>query len=621
MKKSLKQRKKEKLGLIINSNAMYRTFMDLLNQDYFVDKSNIINDFNKLISKNSDKYVCITKPRRFGKTSIAAMLVTYYSEGIPSKGIFDKLKVSKGKSSDKKEKKQEIKQYNEFQGKYHTIYINLSYNFSSNNTIENLKSSINEDLKMDIERLYPKSKILNKYNDNIDKNLERLCLEIGKKFVLILDEWDYIITNKKLSENVREEYIVFLKDLIKDRSYTAFVYMTGIVPIAKELSHSTLNCFAKYTMLNDEEYFQYFGFTEQEVKALCIENTKLKYKDLESWYNGYKSYNGENIFNPLSVVRALKSKKIKNYWSQTGRYDEVKRIINYDIDGVKEDILKLINGEKIKIKLNDYDVEEIQGKSKNEKSKYELYSEMVTYGFLTYCKEEISIPNKELEEKFIDALKDRSDMKYFYDMIENSEEMLKATLNKNVKRMCEILNKSHMEKIRPGDKVDHGTLKLIMDYVYFHARSIYNITEEYPNGKGRADLIIYPKEENKLKGEIIIIELKVDRSAEEAINQIKEKKYFFDFKDKEYYGNILFVGINYDKKNKQYSCIIEEYDKNEDTSEAKNKRKNKPDSDGIYKTSEAKKKRRNEPESEGVYMSLRSSHRKLSKNYSGYLTH
>ncbi|KAG4097821.1 hypothetical protein H8356DRAFT_1275079 [Neocallimastix lanati (nom. inval.)] len=557
---------------------MYELYKDLLEEKYFVDKSNIINDFNKLINKNSEKYVCITKPRRFGKTSIAAMLVTYYSKNIDSKEIFDKLKVSKGKSSDNKEKKNEIKQYKEFQGKYHTIYLDLSSNVFSFETLNAFISSINRKLKRDIKKLFPNSEVLKEYDDDIVYNLQNLYLENDKKFILIIDEWDYIITSKRFTDKERKEYINFLKYLIKDHTYLVFVYMTGITAIAKELSQSTLNCFREYTMLNDKKYYKYFGFTEEEVQELCSKNKNLTFEDLESWYNGYKSYDGKKIFNTWSVIHALNSDIIENYWSQTGGFNEVKRTIDFDIVGVKEDILELINGNEIEIKLENYGVEDIQKESEDQVHMKEiLYSKMVTFGYLTYYKGKISIPNEELREEFIKALRNnKSDMQYIYDMIKNSDEMLEVTLHKNVKRMCEILDKSPMEKISPGDKLDHGNLKRVIDYSYFNARTRYEIEEESPCGHGRADIIFLPKGKNKVNGEIIIIELKVNSTAKEAINQIHQKKYYNGLKKKGYYGNILLIGINYDQKKVEYSCVIEEYNNNMkllSTSESANRKR------------------------------------------------
>ncbi|ORX64854.1 hypothetical protein BCR32DRAFT_272944 [Anaeromyces robustus] len=614
------------MGFIIDSENMYRKFNCLLKQKFFVDKSNIINDFNKLIDIDGSKNVCITKPRRFGKTSIAAMLTTYYSIGIDSHEIFDKLKVSKGKSSDETEKKKEIEQYSKFQGKYHTLYFDFSSELYKRNNLNDFLDSINKILKEDIKKIYPKSNILNNNEkdkiDNLIYNLQYLHIESKDIFIIIIDEWDYLISNNVFPPEEKVEYIRFLKGLIKDKGYLAFAYMTGITPIAKEFSQSTLNCFTEYSMLDDDKYYQYFGFTEQEVRDLCEKNkkinksNKIEYKDLENWYNGYKAYNGEKIFNPWSVYHALANDKIKNYWIGTGRFDELVNIINFNILGVKDDILELIKGNKIKLKLKGFGTEnnlnsstnnkETNEKKKEKKLKAELYSKMVTFGFLTYYDGKISIPNKELEEKFIDVLKDNDDLEYYYNMINNSEEMLKMTLKKNPEEICKILKNSHMEKIKPRDKMDHGNLKRVFEFAYFNARINYIVDEEVGKGKGIADFIFYPKDKNKA---VIIIELKVNGSAKKALKQIHLKEYYHDLKNDGYKGNILLLGINLNTKNKSYSCIIEERDnklekisvneypeseneKKIDQPNSKNKRKTDQESDGIYKRLRSATKRK-----------------------------
>ncbi|ORX65570.1 hypothetical protein BCR32DRAFT_113801 [Anaeromyces robustus] len=614
------------MGFIIDSENMYRKFNCLLKQKFFVDKSNIINDFNKLIDIDGSKNVCITKPRRFGKTSIAAMLTTYYSIGIDSHEIFDKLKVSKGKSSDETEKKKEIEQYRKFQGKYHTLYFDFSSELYKRNNLNDFLDSINKILKEDIKKIYPKSNILNNNEkdkiDNLIYNLQYLHIESKDIFIIIIDEWDYLISNNVFPPEEKVEYIRFLKGLIKDKGYLAFAYMTGISPIAKEFSQSTLNCFTEYSMLDDDEYYQYFGFTEQDVRDLCEKNkkinknNKIEYKDLENWYNGYKAYNGEKIFNPWSVYHALANDKIKNYWNGTGRFDELVNIINFNILGVKDDILELIKGKKIEIEIEGFGTENnlnssTNNKETNEKTienemKAELYSKMVTFGFLTYYDGKISIPNKELEEKFVKVLRKYKDLKYYYNMINNSEEMLKMTLKKNPEEICKILKNSHMEKIKPRDKMDHGNLKRVFEFAYFNARINYIVDEEVGKGKGIADFIFYPKDKNKA---VIIIELKVNGSAKKALKQIHLKEYYHDLKNDGYKGNILLLGINLNTKNKSYSCIIEERDnklekisvneypeseneKKIDQPNSKNKRKTDQESDGIYKRLRSATKRK-----------------------------
>jgi len=592
------------MGFIIDCQRISKKFKNLVSKEFFVDKSTIINKLNKTMTQNGGNNICITKPRRFGKSSIAAMLITYYSKGIDSKQIFDRLKVYKEiamdnnnkekKTNDKMvnynqkdynksifnennsddenysdnesnsdEKENKLKQYEEFQKKYHTLYFDFSRNIYSKKTLIEYLDSINQELKEDIEELYPNSKVLKNYNKEISKNLEKLNNEIGIDFILIIDEWDYIIAYNRFTRKEQDEYISFLKDLIKDQGYAAFVYITGILPLAKELTQSTINCFSEYSMLDDEEYYQYFGFTEKEVRDLCKKNNSLKYEYLEKWYNGYKSYKGEAIFNTWSVIQALRHKRLKNYWIQTGRFDELVNIVNFHINGVDNDIIKLIKGEEISINLDQFGADnilnEIENKEENDNiHREELYSKMVTLGFLTYYNNKISIPNTELLQNFVRGLRRKDNLlSFFYELMEHSKEMLKVTLEKNAKAVCEIFQKSHMKKITPGDILDHGGLKRIVDFAYFYAQTTYDIKEEVGIGAGRVDFIFYPK---KNKNEpVIILELKRDKTVESAIKQIHEKYYSFGLKDEGYKGNVLLIGINCKNENREYSCIIEEY--------------------------------------------------------------
>ncbi|OUM58919.1 hypothetical protein PIROE2DRAFT_15705 [Piromyces sp. E2] len=403
----------------INSKIAFKVFKELYNEIYFVDKSNIINDFNKLLNKKR-KYVCITKPRRFGKSSIATMLVSYYSKSVGTdfKEIFDYLEVSKGKSIDFDEKEREIKQYKKNLGSHHTIYINF-LNCIEYNSINEYISLINKEIKNDIENLYPHSKTIINYSDKLSENLLNLYLENNAQFIFIIDEWDCMFNNLKFSDKEKDEYIDFLNVLLNDQPYVTFAFMTGILPISKKSCGSALNCFKEYSMLNDEKYYKYFGFTEKEVQTLCDLNGTIKYKDIKNWYNGYKSNNGEIIFNPWSVCNALEDNIINNYWIKTGPINEVANIIDFSINGVKEDILKLIIGDKIPIELEGYDVEDEKNKfgktdfiqnDSDEFKKEKLYSAMVAYGLLTYYDGKIFIPNKEIFQIFKNSLRKNNDL-------------------------------------------------------------------------------------------------------------------------------------------------------------------------------------------------------------------
>ena len=655
------------MGIIIDCKTTSKKFKELVEtQKYFVDKSSLINVFNKaLVENGGNNYISITKPRRFGKTFIASMLVSYYSKSIDSKGLFDNLKVykeiapldgtkktrktstkkvnDKQKGSDKnifneqenfsdkifnkknskeqedstneildkkkyieqkdsnnetfdeKERQLSLKRYEEFQKKFHTLYFDFSERVDSFIELDDYLDFINQTLKEDIEELYPDSKLLNKYSKNICINLARLNNEIDVDFVIIIDEWDYILANNKFSFNDQGRYISFLKDLIKGKGYARFVFMTGILPLAKQLKQSTLNCFKEYSMLKDKKYYNYFGFTKQEVQDLCKRNSTLKYEDLEKWYNGYKNCKGEPIFNPWSVIQALNDNCIDNYWPQTGSFNEIVNMVNFKINGVEKDIIELIKGKDISIRLDQYSADnlmkELKSNKKNNINKEELYSKMVTYGFLTYYDGKLSIPNLELLEYYIKGLRKQNDkLAFLYKLIENSKKMLQLTLDKNVKAICELFKEAHIKKIIPGDKFDHGALKRVVDMAYFYAPADYDIKEEVAEGAGRADFFFYPK--NKKNETVIILELKRDETVESAIEQIHNGLYYFGLKEKGYTGNVLLVGVNCKNKYREYSCIIEECNSDRkviatfDYKPSTNKRKDTPasdDSDNIKK--------------------------------------
>ncbi|ORX75427.1 hypothetical protein BCR32DRAFT_329813 [Anaeromyces robustus] len=561
----------------------YQKFKELCKNKYFVDKTNIIKKFNELLNSPINN-VCITKPRRFGKSSIAFMIIAYYSKrrNKEFKEIFNKLNVSKNEDINTEKGKSK---YEETMGKYHTIYLDFSKYHEGfkylNDYIYVLEERVLYELKDNIEKNEHGPIILEKINNLLDLfeiKFNKLAIFLdyyysitNEKFVFVIDEWDYIFSNDKYTINERNMFLSFLKNLLKDQAYIALTYMTGILPIAKRSSGSSLNCFLEYSMLKDDIFYEYFGFKEKEVEALCKINGKLKLEEMKEWYNGY-SIKGENIFNPYSIINALINNSTGNYWTNTGPMKEIKENLNFNIYGIKDDFLKLITRESIKIELNGYGAENKQQQAvngrktkqrsvidKNENMRNEMYSLMVVYGFLTYNNGEVKIPNKELLEKFKQILNDKNEFEIYNNLMNYSKKMLEATLTKNTKDVCQILEKVHTKRSTIKGYYDHITLEFIVKFAYFDAQNKYDIKQEETRGKGFVDFIFYPKHDNENKT-VIILELKVGKSAEEAINQIYKKDYYAGLRRLGY--KILLVGINCTKKDKKYDCIIEEYDEN-----------------------------------------------------------
>ena len=225
----------------------------------------------------------------------------------------------------------------------------------------------------------------------------------GEKFVFIIDEWDYIFSHNLFKEN-QDDFLEFLRNILKDKEYVSLAYMTGVLPIKQYSTGSALNMFNEYTMLNDRIYAEYFGFTEEEVKGLCSEENSVSFKEIKEWYNGYTTNKGKSIYNPRSVVCALRDDYCKSYWTSTGAMDEVLFYLKYNIAEVRNDIIEMVSKNSVEVYLD----EEYRAGQDTLETKEEIYSAMIVYGFLSYYDGILKIPNKELMKEFEKALRDKS---------------------------------------------------------------------------------------------------------------------------------------------------------------------------------------------------------------------
>ena len=260
------------MAYFLNSDFRNNEFELVSNDKYFVDKTKMIEKTNELINIK-DRFLCITRPRRFGKTINAMMLACYYSKNANFKNLFDKLEISKSPS------------YLEHLNKHNVIYMTLNQIPSSNCTYKEFINGYTDDLINDLQEIFPNVQIKN--TNPIYKILTQVYNQIGQGFIFIIDEWDYIFNNNLFSEGERKEFLEFLRDLLKDKPYVELAYMTGVLPIAKYSAGSALNMFKEYNILNDKKYDKYFGFTFDETKALCEKQNIVTFEELTSWYDGY----------------------------------------------------------------------------------------------------------------------------------------------------------------------------------------------------------------------------------------------------------------------------------------------------------------------------------------------
>lgn len=516
------------MAIYFNTNAAYKDFQILSSDKYFVDKSNIIEKINERIH-TKNRYLCITKPRRFGKTSLLNMLGAYYGKAYPSASIFDNLNISQSKN------------YAAHLNRYNIVNISMNSLPDTGNTYADYIALIKNTIKDDLKEIYPHLK-----QENF-RSLPDLLNATNEEFIFIIDEWDYIFSHDLYREN-HSDFLEFLRNLLKDRPYVALAYMTGVLPVKKYSTGSALNMFDEYTMLNDPLFNEYFGFTEEEVVTVCSKQSRITPDEIAEWYNGYLTDDGHNIYNPRSVILALINGKCQSYWTKTGKMDEVLFFLKYNIGDVRDDVIKMVNHMPVRIEILD----EYTAGQESPKNRMEIYAAMIIYGFLSYHDGELKIPNKELMLEFQKALKD-DDFGYVAELVRNSDEVLNATLDQNAAAVASYLHNIHNSEIPVLKYNDENSLSCVVTLAYLSARNKYKITREEKSGKGFADFIFYPRRKN-LPG--IIIELKANGSPQDAICQIKNKEYCEKLK-KEKIDQILLVGINYSTDTKEHQCIIE----------------------------------------------------------------
>lgn len=390
------------MAICLNTKATYKDFNMLVHDRYFVDKSAIIEAISTRIN-TKNRYVCITKPRRFGKTSVLNMLGAYYCKAYDSSALFDGLDISRTTT------------YTQHLNKYNVINLCLNNLSDKGNTYEDYINVTKNAIQRDLVKCYPELK-----NEEFDSVSEMLTAT-DDEFIFIIDEWDYIFSHELYPEHYND-FLEFLRNLLKDKPYVALAYMTGVLPIKKYSTGSALNMFDEYTMLNDHFFDHYFGFTENEVTALCQKQDKISIDAIRDWYNGYMTPTETRLYNPRSVVLALLNGYCQSYWTRSGKMDEVLFFLKYNIAEVRDDVIKMVNDMPVMLDI----AEEYSAGQETIVSREEIYSAMIIYGLLSYHGRIIKIPNKELMLEFQKALKD-NDFGYVAELVRNSDEVLNAT--------------------------------------------------------------------------------------------------------------------------------------------------------------------------------------------------
>jgi len=515
-------------------NPDNRKFEEAVNSAVYIDKTGLIEYTNSVLHTMQDN-VCVSRPRRFGKSMAADMLAAYYSRGCNSAELFAGTKIEAEKS------------FSSHLNRHSVIRLDVQRFLEKERDLDTFIDEIEKKVISDLAREFPDFKNFTA-DSRLKTLLEQIFAETGKGFIFVIDEWDCVFRMAKDQKEKQKEYLDFFRGLFKGAEYVDLAYMTGILPIKKYGEHSAINIFDEYSMISPKNLGEYFGFTEEEVREQCARH-RVDYAEVEKWYDGYRL--GElHIYNPKSVADVLMWKEFQSYWTGTETYEALKVYIGMNFDGLREEVIKMLGGGHCKI-----DPSTFQNDMTTFQIKDDVLTLLVHLGYLTYDKknETVMIPNQEITQEFMRAVK-VGGWDGLIQSIGHSEELLQATWNRNENAVAERIAAIHHETASMLKYNDENSLTCVILMAYYSAKAHYmNPIMELPTGKGFADVVYLPKRERNVPA--LVVELKWDLSAEGAIAQIKAKGYADWVKG--YTGDILLVGINYDKETKGHQCRIE----------------------------------------------------------------
>ena len=539
-----------------------------VNSEIFIDKTEMITYLNSVINTNQ-RFVSVSRPRRFGKTMAADMLCAYYDREADSSLLLGKCKLGMA-GSDKNGKP-----WDEYLERFDVIRLVMTDFFHKERTIDDAITTIKKRVLDELEEKYPETK----YDRNdFCFSIDRFYRNSGTQFVIVIDEWDAIFREYPDEKEEQRKYLDFLRDWLKDKEYIALAYMTGILPIKKYGKHSALNMFREFSMIQPAQLAQYMGFTAEEVREEC-KKRKLKYESFKNWYDGYRLSNKASeemveytvnkgipelseknrdsvyeVYSPFSVVNAILTKQFDSYWNQTETYEALRQYVDMDFDGLKEDVAILMDGGRVAVDITGY-----QNDMTSFCSKDDILTMFIHLGYLGYDRDikAVFIPNREVMGVFRSSTKS-GDWTMTFRALANSRKLLEATWRCDEELTAELIEAAHN---KAGNRTYHSEagLSYAIQLAYYSAQDYYTIIPELDTGKGYADLAFIPK---KPDIPALLIELKYEENADTAIKQIHRQKY--PERLEHYKGSLILVGINYDKevendqpRFKHHSCKIE----------------------------------------------------------------
>lgn len=552
------------MGTYLNPDNVL--FHKCLNSKIYVDKTELIRCTNKLLDTENN-LICVSRPRRFGKSMALKMLAAYYSKGCDSLNMFENLKIGQDTSFEKGLNQYDVllidmqgvigSAMTEAQAQQELAEFYKRLPHMSDYETEKIKhpmlEAVQQRLIRDIRENEEYAGYIPEDETFLGNALQAVYKHTGNRFILLIDEWDCIFRNYEDDRLLQDKYIHWLRDMFKNMELLpayALVYITGILPVKRYGTQSALNNFMEYTFLSPMKMAEFAGFTEEEVKNLCGEYG-VDFEEMSSWYNGYSFKNVERIYNPRSVVCAIENEEFGNFWTATGTYESVKKPIEMNFDGLKEKVITMLGNGRCRV-----DTGMFNNTMTSLESADDVLTLLIHLGYLGYDagKKEVYIPNREIRDEFVRAIKGDK-WTLTFEAISRSEELLEATIAGDEETVAACIEKVHEDNTAILTYNNENALSCIIQIAYYQAQDEYMLVREMPAGKGFCDIAFIPR--TGVDKPAMVVELKWNQDVMTAIDQIRDRNYSGRFQ--KYFGEVLLVGISYDKdsKGKKHYCKIE----------------------------------------------------------------
>ncbi len=511
-----------------------------IRNDIYVDKSGLIGLINETI-ETPRFLTCVSRPRRFGKSFAAKMLCAYYDKTCDSSALFDDLVIAQnGKNNGT---------YRQHLNQYDVIYLDMTNVLGKADT-HNIVPFIQKSVTEELLGAYPDLKAGNVFDETLLHGVELT----GNKFIMIIDEWDAPI--RETPEH-QKTYLEFLRTLFKSSGTTdqifAAAYMTGILPIKKDGSQSAISDFKEFTVIKPRKFGDYVGFTEVEVQKLC-EEFHCDFERMKRWYDGYSFHDTGSVYNPNSVMEAVRNHDFDSYWTQTSAAGSLMEYISMDFDGLSKMVAELVGGGEVTVDTRGFSNDLVTFRNRDD-----VLTILIHLGYLAYNEAtgKVRIPNEEIHMEFTRIVREvrRDDT---IRRVRESELLIYNTVHGNAEAVAEQIEKIHSEEA-PLHYNNEQALRSVIKRAYFSFGDEFILFEELPAGDGYADVVYLPKKDSMMPA--LVIELKWNKTAEGAIQQIKDRQYPSAIHN--YGGKILLIGINYNKEapvgKRKHTCMIEKH--------------------------------------------------------------